>query len=209
MGELSGSEEVSGEEESGDEVSEEESESEEEQVAPPPPKRSKGGKAKKFKDENKPKRNMSSFFLYSNANRSRIKEENPGTAFGQIAKLLSEEYKQLTPEEKKKWEKEAAKDKLRYDREMEYYVPPDGVKKRKKDKDPNKPKRNMSAYFLFSNASRASIKERNPDASFRQLAKLISEEFKCLSDKERKTWDKKAAADKVRYEEEMKVYKGT
>merc|ERR1711862_650979 len=94
----------------------------------------------------------------------------------------------------------------RYDSEMEHYVPPDGVKKRKKDKDPNKLKRNMSAYFLFSNANRQSIKERNPDASFGQLAKLISE-FKCLSDKERKKWDKKAAADKIRYDEQMKVYR--
>ena len=41
-------------------------------------------KRKKKKDPNKPKRNMSAFFLYSNANRSRVKEENPGIAFGQV-----------------------------------------------------------------------------------------------------------------------------
>ena len=52
----------------------------EEEEAPPPKK--KRGKAKK--DPNKPKRNMSAFFLYSNANRARIKEEQPGVAFGQV-----------------------------------------------------------------------------------------------------------------------------
>jgi len=149
---------------------------------------------------------MSSFFLYSNANRARVREENPDTAFGQIAKLLSVEYKELTPDEKSKWDKLAAEDKKRYDAEMADYVPPAGTKKRKKDKDPNKPKRNMSAYFLYSNANRASIKERNPDASFGEIAKLISVEFKGISAKERSKWDAKAVADKERYQEEMKVY---
>ena len=45
-----------------------------------PPKK----KRKAKKDPNKPKRNMSAFFLYSNANRARIKEENPGIAFGSV-----------------------------------------------------------------------------------------------------------------------------
>jgi hypothetical protein len=41
-------------------------------------------RSKKNKDPNKPKRNMSSFFLYSQANRPRVKEENPDAAFGDI-----------------------------------------------------------------------------------------------------------------------------
>lgn len=41
-------------------------------------------KGKKSKDPNKPKRNMSSFFLYSQANRARIKAENEGASFGDI-----------------------------------------------------------------------------------------------------------------------------
>ena len=32
---------------------------------------------------------------------------------------------------------------------MADYTPPPGMKNRKKDKDPNKPKRNMSAYFSY------------------------------------------------------------
>lgn len=44
----------------------------------------RGRKGKKGKDPNKPKRNMSAFFLYSNAHRDRVKTENPGVKFGQI-----------------------------------------------------------------------------------------------------------------------------
>ena len=44
-------------------------------------------KKKKKKDPNAPKRGLSSFLLYSNANRSRIKEENPEAKFGDIVSL--------------------------------------------------------------------------------------------------------------------------
>jgi structure-specific recognition protein 1 len=43
------------------------------------------------KDPNRPKRNMSAFFLYSNANRSRIKEENEGIAFGAVVSNFNAE----------------------------------------------------------------------------------------------------------------------
>eukprot|EP00591_Stephanopyxis_turris_P004802 CAMPEP_0195506756 /NCGR_PEP_ID=MMETSP0794_2-20130614/325_1 /TAXON_ID=515487 /ORGANISM="Stephanopyxis turris, Strain CCMP 815" /LENGTH=227 /DNA_ID=CAMNT_0040633181 /DNA_START=138 /DNA_END=821 /DNA_ORIENTATION=+ len=219
--EESGSEEEVYDEEEGsgeEEVSEEEEEEEEEEevvVAPVPAKRSRGkGKGKKGKDPNKPKRNMSSFFLYSNANRARIKSENPDATFGEIAKLVSEEFKAISDKERKKWDTKAAKDKKRYDEEMRHYVPPEESsdeegpkkKKKKKAKDPNKPKRNMSSFFLYSNANRAQFKLQNPDATFGELAKIISENFKAISDKERKKWDKKAAKDKIRYQQEMEVY---
>jgi len=75
-----------------------------------------------------------------------------------------------------------------------------------KRKDPLKPKRNMSAFFLFSNANRAILKAANPELSFGDLAKLISTKFKALDENERKKWDKKAAKDKIRYLEVMKDY---
>jgi len=56
--------------------------SEEEEVVPKK-------KRKPKKDPNKPKRNMSAFFLYSNANRARVKEEHVGVAFGQVVSTLS------------------------------------------------------------------------------------------------------------------------
>lgn len=41
-------------------------------------------------------------------------------------------------------------------------------------KDPTKPKRAMSAYFLFSQANRALIKEQNPEAGF---GDIVSSKF--------------------------------
>ena len=39
-------------------------------------------------------------------------------------------------------------------------------KKKKKNQDPNRPKRNMSAFFLYSNAHRDRIKQEQPEAKF-------------------------------------------
>ena len=100
---------------------------------------------------------------------------------------------------------------------MEDYVPPsddsdsddDGKKKKKKKKkDPNAPKGNQSAFFLYSNATRADIKAAQPDLAFGQIAKVISVNFKALPPEERAYWDEKAAADKERYQAEMAAYKG-
>jgi high mobility group protein B2 len=129
------------------------------------------------------------------------------------ARILSAQYKALPEKERKKWDKKAEKDKLRYQEDMKGYVPPDddevvsGGKKKKKKKDPDAPKRNMSAYFLYSVHIRPTIKEENPEASFGSIAKLISAKFKSLPEKERKKWDVKAEEDKARYQGEMQRYK--
>ena len=41
---------------------------------------------------------------------------------------------------------------------------------KKSNRDPNAPKRNMSAYLLYQNAMRDEFKARNPDMSFGQVS---------------------------------------
>mmetsp|Transcript_41747 Transcript_41747/g.87604 ORF Transcript_41747/g.87604 Transcript_41747/m.87604 type:complete len:207 (+) Transcript_41747:284-904(+) len=193
-------------------------EEEEEEVVKPKRRRKK----KKNKDPNRPKRNMSAFFLYSNANRERVKEENPDAKFGDIAKLLSAEFKEISESERARWDQLAVEDKERYQREMEDYEPPSADsdsdsddsdapkkrKKKKKKKDPNAPKRNQSSFFLYSNATRNDVKAANPEAKFGEIAQIISRHFKALPEEEREYWNEKAAQDKVRYQREMAIYRG-
>lgn len=84
-----------------------------------------------------------------------------------------------------------------------------GGKKKKRKKDPNAPKRNMSAYFLYSVHIRPTIKVENPEATFGEIAKIISAKFKELTEKERAKWDKKAVEDKARYASAMEEYQST
>mmetsp|Transcript_5702 Transcript_5702/g.8270 ORF Transcript_5702/g.8270 Transcript_5702/m.8270 type:complete len:218 (-) Transcript_5702:103-756(-) len=195
-----------------DDNEEEEGSEEEEEPEPVKPAPKKRKSRKKKKDPKKPKRNMSACFLYFQAFRPQVRAENPDAKFADIAHILSAQYKALTDKQKKKWEKKAEEEKARYLKEMESYVPPDdsdsddGGKKKKKKKDPNAPKRNKNAYLLFSVDARAKVKEENPDASFGDIAKIISSRFKQLTAKEKKKWDDKAATDKVRYQREMADY---
>lgn len=129
------------------------------------------------------------------------------------ARLLARQFKELPDKEVRKWEKKAEQDKARYQAEMKHYVPTEepggkgkkGAKKQKKD--PNAPKRSMSAYFLYSIDARPKVKDENPEASFGDIARLISTRFKNLTAKEKKYWDERAAADKDRYTREMEDYR--
>lgn len=56
-------------------------------------------KKKPKKDPNKPKRPQTAFMIFSNENRARMKEKHPDAKFGEMAKLLSAEYKALGKEE--------------------------------------------------------------------------------------------------------------
>ena len=78
--------------------------------------------------------------------------------------------------------------------------------KRKGSKDPNAPKRGMSAFMFFSNAMRPKIKADNPDMAFGDIAREIGKKFKELNDEEKEEWEAKAAKDKARYEAEMAEY---
>jgi high mobility group protein B2 len=95
---------------------------------------------------------------------------------------------------------------------MKTWVPeedeePAGKRSKKTKKDPNMPKRNMSAYFLYSVEIRPTVKTENPEASFGDIAKIISAQYKNLTEEERKFWDSKATDDKARYEHAMESYK--
>ncbi|KAF7714393.1 Non-histone chromosomal protein 6 [Penicillium ucsense] len=78
------------------------------------------------------------------------------------------------------------------------------VQRRKKD--PNAPKRGLSAYMFFANDNRDKVREENPGITFGQVGKMLGDKWKALSETERKPYDAKAAADKKRYEEEKAKY---
>ena len=82
------------------------------------------GSKKKKKDPNAPKKPKSSFMYFSNAKRAEVKAANPEASFGDIGKLLGNEWKQLSNDAKTEYEKLAEADKVRYQKEMEKYSPP-------------------------------------------------------------------------------------
>ena len=87
------------------------------------------------------------------------------------------------------------KDKVRYEKELE------ASKAAAKAKaESGAPKRGMSAYFLYLADHRARIKKENPEMGMCEQTKIISGEWRALTDEKRKIYDDKAVKDKERYE---------
>lgn len=76
----------------------------------------------------------------------------------------------------------------------------------RKKKDPDAPKRSLSAYMFFANDNRDIVRAENPGISFGHVGKLLGEKWKALTPDEKVPYDTKAEADKKRYEREKAEY---
>ncbi|KAI8373727.1 high mobility group box domain-containing protein [Blakeslea trispora] len=81
--------------------------------------------------------------------------------------------------------------------------------KKKKEKDPNAPKRNLSSYMLYSQEVRPKIVAKNPELKAIEVAKLIGEMWNGLSDKEKQPYIKKAEVAKAAFDKENEKYKAS
>ncbi|XP_072768712.1 high mobility group protein B1a isoform X1 [Nerophis lumbriciformis] len=81
----------------------------------------RGGKQKKFKDPNAPKRPPSAFFVFCAEFRPKVKSESPGLTIGDVAKKLGEMWNGTASEDKQPYEKKAAKLKEKYKKDVAAY----------------------------------------------------------------------------------------
>jgi len=75
----------------------------------------------KKKDKNAPKKAKTAFIFFSLDFRSIIKEQNPEFSFAQLARELGSRWKKMKPQDKKKYDDSALKDKKRYEKEKKDY----------------------------------------------------------------------------------------
>merc|ERR1711862_885405 len=111
----------------------------------------------------------------------------------------------------------AESDKRRFDAEMaafnmESQKQPSGATTlkgkslKKKVKDPNAPKRSLSAFFFFGNDQRAKIKEENPDFGVTDIAKELGKRWADIDPNLKTKCEKLAEDDKARYAKEKAEY---
>ncbi|KAJ8466001.1 hypothetical protein OPV22_028553 [Ensete ventricosum] len=80
-------------------------------------------------------------------------------------------------------------------------------RKTKADKDPNKPKRPPSAFFVFMEEFRKSFKEKNPNnKSVSVVGKAGGDKWKSLSEAEKAPYVAKAAKFKTEYTKKIAAY---
>ena len=123
--------------------------------------------------------------------------------------MVSEAWKKLPTEEKAHWEERARKDKVRYEIEKSMYSGPWKVPagRGRTPKDPDAPKRPMSAFLAFSNKRRASVKASNPDASNAELSKILSKMWKEAPEGVRKTYVDEEAGLRQQYHASMSEWR--
>lgn len=102
------------------------------------------------KDPNKPKGRMSAYAFFVQERRAEYREKGQEVEFTSFSKECAELWKEeMDDESKAKYFEKAEKDRNRYEEEMADYVPAEGARKgkkgrrKKRDKDPNQPKRAM------------------------------------------------------------------
>lgn len=83
--------------------------------------------------------------------------------------------------------------------------------KKKKTKDPEAPKRNLSSYMYFTMAKRESVVKAHPEASMAEITTILGAEWNKLEKGKggkngTKKYDELAVKDKNRYDEEKAVY---
>lgn len=143
----------------------------------------------------------SSYVLYCQSIRDKIKEDNPEMKQTEIMKKMGEMWTALTDEEKLPFVEQAAK--LREEAPMV-----EVAAKKKVDADaPPKPAPAKSAYVLFSMDQREAVKAENPEADTKELMKLLGAKWSSMSNEEKQKYVEQAAPDKERYAKEMEAYK--
>jgi high mobility group protein B1 len=160
----------------------------------------------------KPKGRMSNYTFFVQMCREEHRKQHPNenVNFAEFSKKCSERWKQMSDQEKKRFADMADNDKQRYDREMATYTPPagesNGQRKRKK-KDPNAPKRPLSAFFLFCHDERPAVKSLYPAYSVGEAAKELGERWNKVDPVQKSKYEAQVQLDKVRYEQEVAKYK--
>jgi len=158
-----------------------------------------------MKDKNHPKKPCSAYICFTNAKRPGVCAAQPDLPNTEVMKVLG----QMWQAEKKRapYEKQAAADKARYEKEMAGYVPPPATEAdKKKKKDPSAPKRPRSAYLYYCEAERAAVLKKHPDYKITDVSKELGPAWQKLSAKAKAKYEKLAAQDKQRYDAEMASY---
>jgi hypothetical protein len=147
-----------------------------------------------------------------------IKEKcgGSGSDVAAVSRAAGEFWGKMSDAEKKPYQARAEKDKLRYAKEMESYVPSEDEpakkkkgKKGKKEKDPNKPKKPMTPYMAWLKDNRAELSKDPSVVKVTDVMKIAGEKWKTVDAATKAKYEKLAEAAKAKYDKEIAEYKAS
>jgi len=119
----------------------------------------------------------------------------------EVAKLCGAAWKAMTDEEKAPYAAKYNTDRARYLKEKE-------ALDKQMGKDPDKPKRPQTAYFLFLADFRKEMAGK-PLEDGEKIPTLAGEKWRDLSSEDKKKYEELVEKDKVRYEKQMEEWRKT
>lgn len=173
--------------------------------------------ARHKKDPNRPKRAMSAYTFYMQQMHAIIRAKNPGMSMTEVTRNVGQQWTAMADADKVSYVNMAQKDKARHDAEMVNYVPPPpqliekgrkGGKLRFK-KDPNAPKRPLTAYLIFTNEKRPALSANNSGLKLSEIAKKIGLMWGAMSDHDKLPYQNQQAVLKAKYDREKAQYDAT
>ncbi|XP_041029977.1 FACT complex subunit SSRP1-like [Carcharodon carcharias] len=123
-----------------------------------PKKKKPESKKSKEKDPHAPKRPMSTYMLWLNANREKIKADNPGISVTELSKKAGELWKAMGKDKKEEWDTKAASAKKEYEKKMEEYRKSGKADSFKKKETPKKSKGKGEKQSLPRSVSKSPVK---------------------------------------------------
>lgn len=137
--------------------------------------RKKPSEGKKGKDPNAPKRPLSAYMLWLNANRDKIRSDSPGMSVTDVSKKAGELWKGMSKEKKEEWDRKAEEAKKDYEKAMKDYS--EGAKSDSSKKEKSKKKKKPEKSGKGRPERKATVPP-SKSASSKSPSKQLGESFK-------------------------------
>ena len=157
------------------------------------------------------RRPKTAWIFFCSDKRADVLNKNPNLKFGDVCKHLAPLWKNMSSDNKQKYEDLYEQDKKRYQNEIQNLTP-DQLKvirmhkKYRRTIKRQRPKNPLSSYMFFVMKYRPTLVAKHPNATFMEIGKLLGEHWNNLSKEDRAPYEKMHADDRIRYDEEMKGF---
>jgi len=142
----------------------------------------------------KPKRPLSAFMFFVKLNRATVTKNLINRSAKEVGTKLGCIWKNLSSSVKQKFESLALADKNRYIEAKKKYISNNAFVRVVKPRN---------SYVIFSIQQRPLIKKQRPDLTFVEVNKVITTNWKTLTEEEKEPYEDQSEADKIRYIQEV------
>jgi len=150
-----------------------------------------------------PKRGMSAFFLFIKSRREQLKSSpssSPALSVTERVKQFSEEWKQLSEQQKQPFVKEAEESKAKSDKARQEYLAANPI-----------PKTPPTPYMMFVMERSSSVTSSLPEGTsqrdkLKKRSEIISTEWKAMSEEAKEKYRHKYRDARTAYDQQLKTW---